>query len=112
MNNVKKSLIYNIIISIIVLLGTIFMYTGYHFMTNTRVLDEAGITSFKFYTVDSNVIVGVVALIMIIYEVLYLKNKIKEIPKYVYVLKYIGVVGVSLTFLVTLLLLYFIYLFY
>lgn len=97
----KKSLVYNIIIFLLVLIGTIFMFLGYQFMTNTRLLDSNGFEAFKYYTVDSNIIVGIASLIMVIYETLFLKNKIKEIPKYVYVLKYIGVVGVSLTFIVT-----------
>ena len=79
------------------------MYIGYQFMTNTTLLDNAGIASFKFYTVDSNIIVGIASFIMVIYEVLYCCHKIDKIPKYAYILKYIGTVGVSLTFLVTLL---------
>ncbi len=102
-SNLKKSLVINCIIFVLVLLGTIFMYVGYQFMTNTTLLDNAGVESFKFYTVDSNIIVGIASLIMVIYEVLLITKKIEKIPKYVYVLKYIGVVGVSLTFLVTLL---------
>ena len=97
----KKSLVYNIIIFLLVLIGTIFMFTGYQFMTNTRLLDSNGFEAFKYYTVDSNILVGISSFIMIIYEILFLKKKTKEIPKYVYVLKYIGVVGVMLTFIVT-----------
>ena len=103
MKNYKTSLIYNILIFIIVLLGTIFMYTGYQFMTNTTLLAIAGVKSFRYYTVDSNIIVGISSLIMAIYEILVLNKKIDKIPLFVYLLKYIGVVGVSLTFIVTLL---------
>ena len=99
----KKSLVYNILIFVIVTIGTIFMYTGYQFMSNTTILANAGFGAFKFYTVDSNIIVGIASLIMAIYEILCISKIIKKIPKYVYVLKYIGVVGVTLTFLVTLL---------
>ena len=98
-----NSLIFNIIIFILVTLGTIFMITGYRFMSNTKVLASGGFESFKFYTVDSNLFVGVASFLLIIYEVLFLKGKIKEIPKYVYVIKYVGVVAVLLTFFVTLL---------
>ena len=101
MQNVKKSLILNYIIFSLVLLGAVFMVTGYQFMTNTTLLDSSGFNAFKFYTVDSNILVGIASFIMMIYEMLLINKKIKEIPKYVYLLKYIGVVGVSLTFLVT-----------
>ena len=102
-SNLKKSLVFNSIIFILVLLGTIFMYIGYQFMTNTTLLDNAGIDSFKFYTVDSNILVGIASLIMLINEILLITGKIDKLPKYAYIFKYIGTVGVSLTFLVTLL---------
>lgn len=97
------SFIMNILIFIIVVLGTIFMMTGFKFMGNYEVLASTGLSPFRFYTVDSNIFVGIASLILIVYECLYLRGKIKDIPKYVYVIKYIGTVAVSLTFLVTLL---------
>lgn len=102
MDKIKKSLILNIIIFILVLLGTIFMMTGFQFMGKTHLLASTGISPFKFYTVDSNVLAGLSSLILIIYEYLILKNKINNIPRFVYLFKYISVVGVSLTFIVTL----------
>ena len=103
MKDTKVSIILNSLIVIIVVLGTIFMYTGYQFMTNTTLLDSSGLTAFRYYTVDSNIIVGIASLIMVIYEILLINKKIKSIPNFVYALKYLGVVGVSLTFLVTVL---------
>ena len=100
--NLKISLIFNIIIFIMVLLGTIFMMTGFKFMSNTYVLAATGFMPFKYYTVDSNVLIGLAALTFVVYEYLFMNKKISEIPKYVYVLKYIGTVAVTLTFLVTL----------
>ena len=102
MSSLKKSMILNSIIFILVLLGTIFMMTGFQFMGKTQILSSTGISPFKFYTVDSNIIVGLSSLILFIYEYLTLKEKINIVPKFAYILKYIGVVGVSLTFLVTL----------
>jgi len=100
--NLIVSLILNIVIFVMVLLGTIFMIVGYRFMSNTQVLSSSGLSLLKYYTVDSNIFVGIASFIFIIYECLVLNNKIKEIPKYVYVFKYVGTVGVCLTFLVTL----------
>ena len=102
-SNLKISLVLNIITLIMVVLATIFMVTGFKFMANTYVLESTGLESLKFYTVDSNILVGLASLILIIYEYLLLKKKIKKIPKYVYIIKYIATVAVSLTFLVTLL---------
>ena len=66
--NIKISLVLNILIFIMVLLGTIFMVTGFKFMSNTQVLASTGLEPLKFYTVDSNLLVGLASLILIIYE--------------------------------------------
>ena len=78
------------------------MFTGFKFMSNTQVLSTPGLEVFKYYTVDSNILVGMASLLLIIYEVLYMKKRISIIPKWVYLLKYICTVAVTLTFLVTL----------
>ena len=103
--NKKKlivSLILNILIFVMVTLGTIFMFIGFKFMSNEQVLSVSGLSFFRYYTVDSNIFVGFASLMLIICESLLLSKKIKEIPKFVYVFKYIGTVAVVLTFLVTL----------
>ena len=102
MKNIKKSLIMNIIIALLVLIGCIFMFTGYRFMTNTVLLDYDNITMFQYFTVDSNILVGIASLILIVYELLLINKKIKEIPSIIYLIKGSGVVSVTLTFLVTL----------
>ena len=96
------SLILNILIFIMVTLGTVFMITGFKFMSDIKLLDSSGISLFKYYTVDSNVLVGLASLILIIFECLFLNKKITKIPKFVYIIKYISTVAVVLTFLVTL----------
>ncbi len=100
--NIKISLIMNIVIFIMVSLATFFMFTGIKFMSDTEFLSDTGVTLFKYYTVDSNLFVGVASLLLIIYEILLINKKIKSIPKYVYILKFIGTVAVTLTFMVTL----------
>lgn len=100
---IKISLILNSVISFLVLLGTFFMVTGIKFMSQTETLSSTGFNPLKFYTVDSNILVGIASLILVIYEISLLKNKKEYIPKIVYLLKYIATVAVSLTFIVTLL---------
>lgn len=102
MKKVKISLIMNIIITILAVLGTIFMFTGFKFMPSDDLLQINSIEMFKFFTVDSNILMGIVSLILAIYEIRLLKKNIKEIPKPVYILKAIGTAGIGLTFLVTL----------
>ena len=65
--NIKISLVLNILILIMVVLATIFMVTGFKFMSNTYALESTGLESLKFYTVDSNILVGLASLILILY---------------------------------------------
>lgn len=101
MKKIKVSLILNIIIVLLVILATIFMFTGFKFMPGGSLLEVSKVEMFKFYTVDSNILMGIVSLIFIIYEKKLLKNKIKKIPKKVYIIKLIATSGISLTFITT-----------
>ena len=102
MKNIKKSLILNIIIVVLVIMSCTFMFNGIKFMPDETLLELTKMEMFKFYTVDSNILMGIMALIMVIYEKKLLKKKIKEIPKFVYILKLIGTSAITLTFIVTL----------
>ena len=102
MKYLKPSLIINSIIVILVTIATIFMFTGFKFMPDGMLLEATKMNMFRFYTVDSNILVGVVSLLVIIFEIKLMKGKIEEIPKWVYNLKLMGVAGITLTFVVTL----------
>ena len=101
MKKIKVSLILNIIIVLLVIFATIFMFIGFKFMPGGSLLEVSKVEMFKFYTVDSNILIGIISLIFIIYEKKLLKNKIKEIPKKVYILKLIATSGITLTFITT-----------
>ena len=58
--------------------------------------------NFKFYTIDSNILLCLSSLLLAIYEYKLLKKKIKVIPKNIYIFKMVGVSAISLTFIVTL----------
>ena len=103
MKKIKISLILNIIIVLLVTLASIFMFTGFTFMPSKTLLEASKIEMFKFFTVDSNILVGIVSLFLIIYEIKLLKGKIGHIPKKIYILKFIATSAVTLTFLTTLL---------
>ena len=103
MKKVKISLILNMLIVILVIVNTIFMFTGFKFMPEKMVLEVTKVEMFKFFTVDSNILVGIISLILIFYEIRLIKNKINRIPNNIYILKLIGVSAIFLTFIVTLL---------
>ena len=97
----KISLIINIIIVLLVFISSIFMFTGFKFMPDKTLLEASKIEMFKFFTVDSNLLMGVVSLIFIIYEKKLIKKEIKYIPQKIYILKFIGTCGITLTFVTT-----------
>ena len=96
---IKISIILNILIVVMVFIASIIMFTGFKFMNgNDIVLESTKLGMFKFFTVDSNILMGIVALLFLISEVKLIKGVIKDIPKYLYILKYVGTVSVMITF--------------
>lgn len=77
------------------------MFAGIKFMPSDFVLADNKLDMFKYYTVDSNILMGVISLILLIYEYKYIFKK-KFIPKSVHILKFIGTTSITLTFITTL----------
>lgn len=100
MKKVKIALFINVIIVICTIVATIIMFTGYKFMPgNDIVLQSTRIGMFKFFTVDSNLFMGIVSLIFAIEEYKLLSGKTNSIDIKKYNLKLMSTAGVSLTFL-------------
>ena len=59
----KVSLLLNILIAIFVLFATIAMIVNFHFMGDGDILSVSSLEAFKFFTVDSNILMGIAALI-------------------------------------------------
>lgn len=102
MKKYKVSLVINVIIFVLVLFALITMIMDINFMGKSSLMVASRIEALKFLTVDSNIFAGITSLLFIIYTTAYLKGKIIEIPKVLYILKYTSTVCVVLTFLVTL----------
>lgn len=92
----KKSLILNIVIVLLTIFASIIMFTGIKLTRGAApLLETSKIGMFKFFTVDSNIFMGLISLLFIIKT---LKNK--EITKNMYILKLMSTTSVTLTFLV------------
>ena len=76
MRKIKISLIINIIIVLFTVSSAIMMFTGFKFMPGKDILEISKIEMFKFYTVDSNLLMGLVSLIFLIDEIKLLKGKL------------------------------------
>lgn len=97
---IKISLCINFIVFIMVVFASIVMFTGFKFMYGIEPeLESTKLGMFRFFTVDSNIFMGIMALIFGFKEIELLKGKIEYIPTKFYVLKLMATVGVGLTFL-------------
>lgn len=97
----KISLIMNIIIFLLTVFASIIMFTGFKFMQGPGpILESTSIGMLRFFTVQSNIFMGIMALIFGIYEIRLLNNKIEDIPVKLYILKLMATVSVGLTFFV------------
>ncbi len=97
----KISYILNIGIVILTIIGTIFRLTGFQFMNANKIDLVDYISPYCFFTVDSNILMGIMAFVFAVYEYRLFKDKIEYIPKSIYILKFVFTVGVVLTFLTT-----------
>lgn len=98
METIKKAYRYNIIIFALEVFAVFWMMSG---INSDGVLSASRFAMFKYYTVDSNVLMGIIALIVALEERKVLKGEKKELSNISYILKLIGTVGVTLTMLVT-----------
>lgn len=100
-STVKKAMILNLCIFILEVFATGWMMSGITSSGNAGTLTAARLAMFKYFTVDSNVIMGVIALIVAIEQYMILKGKKTEVSTCGYVLALLGTVGLTLTMLVT-----------
>ena len=97
MAKAKASLVINLSIFVLEMVALFWMIFG----NGAGVLIGSKWIVFKYFTVDSNVLMGIAALIMAIEQWLVISGKKTEIPTWVYVLKLASTAGVTLTILVT-----------
>ncbi|MBR6340282.1 MAG: hypothetical protein IKR64_00130 [Treponema sp.] len=97
----KAAIIFNIIIFVFTLFATISMLVGFQFMGKLMVLSEKNYMAFKYFTVDSNVFAGLLALAYIIYKLSPKGKTTLQLPKVFYILKLAATTGVTLTMMVT-----------
>ena len=92
----KTALILNSIITILTIFASIIMFTGIKITHGAEpVLETTRLGMFKFYTVDSNMLMGLTALLFTILQI----TK-KEITKNMYRLNLMATTSVGLTFLI------------
>ena len=95
MKKTKVAIIINFIIFIFMVFALIMALTGLSF---DMTIKKHSIRIFKYFTTLSNILMGLVALMLAIVEIISLKNN-KSINKIYYFIKYIATISVTITFL-------------
>ena len=98
---VKRARSCNLITAVMILFSVVWMFSGVIIGHGKVALTTARWGMLKYYTVDSNILMLVVAAIAAHAQNEVLKGKRAELPSWLPALKLIGVVGVTLTMLVT-----------
>ena len=99
--SIKFALTINLIITILTVVASVIMFTGFKFMNGyDTVLESTRLGMLRFFTVESNIFMGISALIFAVQEIKLLKGKINEISKKMYILKLMATTSVGLTFFV------------
>lgn len=92
----KRTLISLILNSIIVL--TTFIAWGIMFIPSGPEFMATGWSSLRYFTVLSNIFCAITSIFMIVVNIKKLKNEEYKCPKYIFLLRYISTISVSLTF--------------
>ncbi len=100
-DKLTKAYIYNLITGAVITFSIIWMFSGIKFGVEEAALTSSKFAMFKYYTVDSNVIMGVIAFVVAYLQKKVLDGKEDKLTVWAYVLKLVGNVGVTLTMLVT-----------
>lgn len=95
------SFVINCLIVIMVAFSLYAMYTGWNFMGEKGAMEAMGKEMFRFFTIDSNILMGICSLVMAIGQGCVLFGVSAEVNTIYYVFKYMGTSAVMLTFLVT-----------
>ncbi|MBQ6477819.1 MAG: hypothetical protein IJI44_00470 [Erysipelotrichaceae bacterium] len=94
---IRKAFLSNILLAVLELFAVSWMMSG----RSGGVLSGSGIRVLKYFTIDSNIFLGVAAFIAAVNQYLILKGKMEKVPSYVYLLKLSGTAAVTVTLLVT-----------
>lgn len=96
-NTYKKAFIANLFLSLMELFSVSWMMSG----LSKGILSGGGFRVLKYFTIDSNIYLGIVSFVAALELYQVLKGKREEVPSYVYLLKLSGTAAVTVTMLVT-----------
>ena len=96
----KAAFVLNVLIFVFTLFATISLVIGFKFMQDISVLSEKNFKSFRYFTIQSNLLAAIVALFYIIYKCRAEKNS-DTMPGWLYILKLAATTAVAFTMIIT-----------
>lgn len=96
----KAAFVLNVLIFVFTLFATISLVIGFKFMQDISVLSEKNFKSFRYFTIQSNLLAAIVALFYIIYKCRAGKNS-DTMPGWLYILKLAATTAVAFTMIIT-----------
>ena len=90
--------IFDTVINLGIVLCTV-AAVGYYFVPGLPAYGLTGTTCFRYFTTDSNVLLGITCLIMLVFNIRNLIHPEKSIPRAVYLIKLVGTVSTTVTML-------------
>ena len=93
----KKKIVISLILNIIIFVFTVGIVVSYFFWSSGAT-DVTGPERFMYFTTDSNILSAIAALIMAFFEIQILKGKVKTLPHFAVIFKYVATVSVMVTF--------------
>lgn len=99
--NTKIAFILNVVLALLEIFAVGWMMSGIKIAGSSSALTAARLATLKFFTVDSNIIAGVFAIIVAVDLWMVMKGKKTRESDLSYILTLVGAVGVTLTMLVT-----------
>ena len=97
----KAALVLNLLILAFTIFATISLVIGFKFMQDITVLSEKNFKSFRYFTIQSNLLAAIVALIYIIFKCGPAGKNCEKLPTWLYLLKLAAADAVAFTMFVT-----------
>lgn len=94
----KRTNFIDFILNLLIVLSTVWA-VRYYYIGGPDALGSVGNSCLKYFTTDSNILVGIAALVMLVFNIRRFVNPDAVMPKWVSVFKYAGTSAVALTFL-------------
>lgn len=89
--------IFSLILNLLILCFTVYAVSTFYTGTGDGNMAVQGTTSFRYFTVDSNILAAILSAVMLVFNFKKIKNINAEIPGTVRLLKFMSTVAVTLT---------------